>query len=171
MLGCTIIELCSASTTSLAQIGEESLSCYPRRLGRLTFSPSMIMIPSFKRLAASEKLLSPCQPMMWAKPRLPCQPVFNPWRHSYARCMPRKAQPGSYPNFAGYFSEHNMFESEMLPPTVVTLVPRVQRVKYRSCVVMVTLLRIPRSRILRVMAGRRKGCQSSASYLLHPMLW
>ena len=26
-----------------------------------------------------------------------CQPVLNPWRHSYARCMFRKAQPGSYP--------------------------------------------------------------------------
>ena len=35
----------------------------------------------------------------------------------------------------------------------------------------VTLLRIIRSRILNVMAGRRKGCQSSVSYPLHPVLW
>ena len=77
--------------------------------------------------------LSPCQPMMWAKPRLPCQPVLNHWRHSYARCMLRKAQPGSYPNCAGYFSEQKMFQSEMLPPTVGTLIPHVQRVK---CMVM-----------------------------------
>ena len=32
-----------------------------------------------------------------------------------------------------------------------------------SCEIGVTLLRIPRSRILRVMAGLRKACQSSAS--------
>ena len=41
----------------------------------------------------------------------------------------RKAQPGSYPNCAGYFSEQKMFEREMLAPTVRTLIPHVQRVK------------------------------------------
>ena len=47
--------------------------------------------------------------------------------------MLRKAQPGSYPNRAGYFSEQNIFESEMLPPTIGTLIPHVQWVK---CMVM-----------------------------------
>ena len=134
-----------------------------------------VMIPSLKRLPATEKGLSPCQPMMWAKPRLPCQPVLHHWRHSYARCMLRKAQPGSYPNCTGYFSEENIFESEMLPPTVGTLIPHVQRVKY-----MVMRDRgytsphpsLPNLEgILYIMDGRRKGCQSSASYLLHPVLW
>ena len=40
------------------------------------------------------------------------------------------------------------------------------------CEIGVTLLRIPRSRILRMMADRRKGCQSSGSYPLdHVLCW
>ena len=41
-----------------------------------------------------------------------CQPVLNPWRHSYARCMSRKAQPGSYPYCAGNFSEQTFLRAK-----------------------------------------------------------
>ena len=44
--------------------------------------------------------------------------------------MLRKAQPGSYPNCAGNFFRAKNLESEMLPPTVGTLIPHVQRVNY-----------------------------------------
>ena len=50
MLGGTRLEVCDASATSLAQIGEES--------------GSIIMSPSLNQLAVSDKGISPCQPMM-----------------------------------------------------------------------------------------------------------
>ena len=67
----------------------------------------------------------------------------------------------------------NLESDEMLPPTVATLIPHIQRVNYMvmSYETGVTLLRITHSRILRVMAGRSEGCQSSASYPLHPVPW
>ena len=62
----------------------------------------------------------------------------------------------------------NNLEREMLRPTVGTLIPHVQRLNYMVIRDGVTLLRIPRSRILRVMAGGRKGCQSSVSFPCTP---
>ena len=58
-----------------------------------------------------------------------CQPVLNHWRHSYAGCMFRKAQPGSYPECAGNFSEQKILRAKCFPPTVGTLIPHAERVK------------------------------------------
>ena len=65
----------------------------------------------------------------------------------------------------------NNLESEMLPPTVGTLIPHVQRVNY--IVLRDKGYTSPHSSLpkLEVMAGRRKGCQPSVSYPLHPVLW
>ena len=41
-----------------------------------------------------------------------CQPVLNHWRHSYARFMFRKAQPGSYPECAGNFSDQKILRAK-----------------------------------------------------------
>ena len=58
-----------------------------------------------------------------------CQPVLNHRRHSYARCMFRKAQPGSYPECTGNFSQQKILRAKCFPPTGGTLIPHTQRVK------------------------------------------
>ena len=79
--------------------------------------------------------------------------------------MLRNAQPGSYPNCAGNFSGQTILRAKRFHQPLAHWFHMCSGSTIWSCEIGV---HIPRFRILRMVAGRRKGHQSSVSYTLQP---